>query len=52
MRTTAKENEYMSNPEITETLAFTDGKLILIDQTRLPEELVTLTCSTVGEVRE
>ena len=42
----------MSTSEPTETLAFSDGKLILIDQTKLPEELVTLTCSTVGEAHD
>ena len=49
---TAKENEHMSNPETVETLAFSDGKLVLIDQTRLPEELVTLTCNTVEETHD
>ncbi len=35
-----------------ETLCFTDGKLVLIDQTRLPVELVTLTCTTVDQVHD
>lgn len=42
----------MSKHKTPETLAFTDGKLILIDQTRLPQELVTLTCSTVDETHD
>jgi methylthioribose-1-phosphate isomerase len=37
------------NPE---TLAFSDGSLVLIDQTRLPGELVTLTCRTVQQVHD
>ena len=39
----------MSKPE---TLSFTDGRLVLIDQTRLPTELVTLTCHTVEQTHD
>lgn len=35
-----------------ETIAYTDGKLILIDQTRLPTELVTLTCETIQQTHD
>ncbi len=35
-----------------ETLCFTDGKLVLIDQTRLPVELVTLECSSVEQTHD
>lgn len=42
----------MPKSQTPETLAFTDGKLVLIDQTRLPQELVTLTCSTVEETHD
>ncbi|MAI71090.1 MAG: S-methyl-5-thioribose-1-phosphate isomerase [Rhodopirellula sp.] len=42
----------MPKHETPQTLAFTDGKLVLIDQTRLPQELVTLTCSTVAETHD
>ena len=42
----------MSKHETPETLAFTNGKLVLIDQTRLPQELVTLTCNTVDETHD
>lgn len=35
-----------------ETLAFTENALVLIDQTRLPSELVTLTCRTVEQAHD
>ncbi len=35
-----------------ETLCFTDRKLVLIDQTRLPGELVTLDCSSVAQTHD
>lgn len=35
-----------------ETIAFTDGRLVLIDQTRLPGELVTLECNTVEQTHD
>ncbi|MGB7327743.1 MAG: S-methyl-5-thioribose-1-phosphate isomerase [Rubripirellula sp.] len=35
-----------------ETLAYTDGKLVLIDQTRLPGELVTLVCENVEQTHD
>lgn len=35
-----------------ETIAFHDGRLILIDQTRLPGELVTLTCESVEQTHD
>ena len=35
-----------------ETLAFENDKLVLIDQTKLPQELVPLHCSTVTEVHD
>lgn len=35
-----------------ETLSFRDGKLVLIDQTRLPTELVTLQCSNVDQTHD
>ncbi len=35
-----------------ETLAFDDGHLVLIDQTRLPAELVTLRCDTVEQTHD
>ncbi len=44
--------KHMSKRHTPETLAFTDGKLVLIDQTRLPQELVNLTCSTVNETHD
>jgi len=41
----------MTAPTIvsTETLLFADGVLDLLDQTRLPDELVRLRCETVGQ---
>ena len=39
----------MSEPQ---TLSFTDGRLVLIDQTRLPAELVTLICETVDQTHD
>ncbi len=39
----------MTSNDAPQTLAFQDGSLVLIDQTRLPGELVTLTCRTVAE---
>lgn len=39
----------MASPEKTETLAYETGKLVLIDQTRLPGELVTLECRSVEQ---
>ena len=36
----------------TETLAFIDGRLRLIDQTRLPAEFVTLDCQTVAQTHD
>jgi methylthioribose-1-phosphate isomerase len=35
-----------------ETLAFDDGHLVLIDQTRLPAELVTLRCATIQQTHD
>ena len=35
-----------------ETLSFSDGRLLLIDQTRLPAELVTLECTTVQQTHD
>ena len=42
----------MTSSKSPETLEFSDGELILIDQTRLPQELVTLTCRTVEETHD
>ena len=42
----------MPSSKSPETLEFSDGELILIDQTRLPQELVTLTCRTVEETHD
>jgi len=42
----------MTLTDSPETLAFDQGKLILIDQTRLPGELVTLQCRSVEEAWE
>jgi len=36
----------------TETLAFVDGRLRLIDQTRLPEECVFLECQSVAQTHD
>ncbi len=35
-----------------QTITFADGRLILIDQTRLPAELVTLTCDTIEQTHD
>ena len=35
-----------------ETLAFDNGHLVLIDQTRLPAELVTLRCATIQQTHD
>lgn len=35
-----------------ETLSFANGKLVLIDQTRLPAELVTIECSTIEQTHD
>lgn len=35
-----------------ETICFSDGKLVLIDQTRLPGELVHLVCETVEQAHD
>ncbi len=37
---------------VPETIAFRDGTLILIDQTKLPEQLVTLTCTTIHQTHD
>lgn len=37
---------------VPQTISFTDGRLVLIDQTRLPVELVTLTCETVDQAHD
>lgn len=42
----------MSHSSIPETLRFSDHCLYLIDQTRLPGELVTLTCTTVEQTHD
>ncbi|MGI9473315.1 MAG: S-methyl-5-thioribose-1-phosphate isomerase [Rubripirellula sp.] len=42
----------MSTNATPETLAFDRGQLVLIDQTRLPNELVTLNCETVAETHD
>lgn len=42
----------MSPSGIPETLQFEDNQLILIDQTRLPSEVVTLRCVTVEQVHD
>ncbi len=42
----------MPENETPETLSFSDGRLILIDQTRLPAELVTLECTTVEQTHD
>ncbi len=39
----------MALTTVPETLAFDDGELVLIDQTRLPGELVTVRCLTVEQ---
>ena len=42
----------MSAPSPTETLEFKNGRLLLIDQTRLPGELTTFECTTVEQVHD
>lgn len=42
----------MKQHDTPETLAFDQGRLILIDQTKLPGELVTLECQTVEQVHD
>lgn len=42
----------MSKDASPETLAFDRGRLVLIDQTRLPGELVTLECETVEQTHD
>ena len=42
----------MNQNGIPETLQFEDDQLILIDQTRLPSEVLTLRCSTVEQVHD
>ena len=42
----------MTSSTIPETLEFCDDSLCLIDQTRLPGEVVTLRCSTVQQVHD
>ena len=42
----------MSEDKSLETLSFSDGRLQLIDQTRLPGELVTLECTTVPQTHD
>lgn len=42
----------MSQPSTPATLSFDDGQLVLIDQTRLPGELVTLRCRDVAQVHD
>ena len=42
----------MTASSVPETIAFRDQKLILLDQTRLPGEVVTLECERVQEVWE
>lgn len=38
--------------QVPETISFVDGKLILIDQTRLPGEFVHLECTTVEQTHD
>ncbi|TWT54369.1 Methylthioribose-1-phosphate isomerase [Rubripirellula amarantea] len=42
----------MKSNHTPETLAFQDGKLSLIDQTKLPGELTTLVCETVDQAHD
>ncbi len=42
----------MSNTTTPATLAFEQDQLVLIDQTKLPRQLVTLRCSTVPQVHD
>lgn len=42
----------MNQHDTPETLAFDQGRLILIDQTKLPGELVTLECQTVEQAHD
>lgn len=42
----------MNQHDTPETLAFDQGRLFLIDQTKLPGELVTLECQTVEQVHD
>lgn len=42
----------MSIETVPETLAFENGRLLLIDQTRLPGELVTLACESIEQTHD
>lgn len=42
----------MTDTKTPETIAYTNGRLVLIDQTRLPGELVTLECTTVEQTHD
>ncbi len=42
----------MSADPHQETLSYSDGQLVLIDQTRLPDEFVTFTCRTVEQTHD
>ncbi|TWU58784.1 Methylthioribose-1-phosphate isomerase [Rubripirellula tenax] len=42
----------MNDTTVPETLAYTNGRLVLIDQTRLPGELVTLVCEDVEQTHD
>ncbi len=42
----------MTKPMTPETLAFENDQLVLIDQTKLPGQLVTVACSTVPQVHD
>jgi methylthioribose-1-phosphate isomerase len=42
----------MTAQSIPETLSFTDSALLLLDQTRLPSEVVTFTCRTVEQTHD
>ena len=42
----------MNHTSIPETLRFESGQLLLIDQTRLPDEVLHLACSSVDQVHD